>query len=135
MPDRIEREIDEILKNIDDFPARRQTPRRIPGRFSRRVSALQRSIATRLVRISVGQLLVASLCVMLFSWLFKAALGKHWIYALAFGLILFFTTFVLSFRNGTSHQTYYRDRPRSYYRADQPLSTRLRTWGNQKRRR
>lgn len=135
MPDRIEREIDEILKNIDDFPTRRQTPRRIPGRFSRRVSALQRGIATRLVQISVGQLLVISLGVMLFSWLFKAALGKHWIYALAFGLILFFTTFVLSFRNGAANQTYYRGQPSSYYRAEQPLTARLRSWWNQKRRR
>lgn len=137
MPDRIEREIDEILRKIDDFPSRRQPPRRIPGRFSRRVAALQKGMASRLARISVGQILVLSLALMLFSFFFRVALGGSWVYVLALGLILFFTTFVLSFRNGagTGGEPYFRGRSRSYYTDERPVFTRLRDWWGRQRRR
>lgn len=138
-PDRYEREIDEILKKIDDLPGRRSPPpRRIPGRFSRRVAAAQRGFALRLARISVSQVMLVSLGLMLLSYFFKRALGGAWVYGLLLGLILFFTAFVLSFRNGSSvagGEPYYRGRPRSYYRSDQSaLFMRLRDWWHRQRR-
>lgn len=140
MPDKFEREIDEILKNIDDLPARRQPPpRRIPGRFSRKVAAVQRGFAVWLAHISVSQVMLVSLGLMLFSYFFKGALGSIWVYGLLLGLILFFTAFALSFRNGSSisgGEPYYRGRPRSYYSSqEQPLFARLRDWWHNQHRR
>jgi len=136
MADRFEREIEDILRKIDDFPSGRR-PRRTPGRLQRRIAAWQRALAIRLSRITTGQLMIASLIVMLVSYFFRAAIGSHWVYGLIFGLILFFTTFALSFRNGVSGpEPYYRGRPRSYYRAEQPpLFTRVRDWWRRQHRR
>jgi hypothetical protein len=136
MPDKFEREIDEILKKIDDFP-RRPTPLRRGNAWTRRVSALQRSLAIRAARISVSQVMLTAMGLMVLSYLFRAALPGVWVYGLVLGLILFFTAFGLSLRSGGTRgsQPYHRGRPRTYYETDtSSLWPRLRAWWRNQRR-
>jgi hypothetical protein len=137
MPDRFEREIDEILRKIDDFPQGSARRRRSGNSLGHRVGGLQRSLAVRLSHISVGQVMLTSLGLMLVSYLLKALWGELWVYGLTLGLILFFTAFALSFRNGSggrSSQTYFRGRPRSFYESTGPtLSDRVREWWRQRK--
>ncbi|HZU75477.1 MAG TPA: hypothetical protein VFA70_01860 [Dehalococcoidia bacterium] len=137
MPDRFEREIDEILRKIDDFPQGAARRRRSGNSLGHKIGGLQRSLAVRLSHISVAQVMLTSLGLMLISYLLKALWGELWVYGLTLGLILFFTAFALSFRNssgGRSSQPYYRGRPRSYYESNGPtLPERLREWWRQRK--
>ncbi|GEM_PF-1390283 len=136
MPDKFEREIDEILRKIDDFP-RGPIPLRRRGGLARRIAAWQRSLAVRASHISVGQVMLAAMVLMICSYLFRSAFRGVWQYGLLLGLILFFTAFVLSLRSGSGArggEPYFRGRPRSYY--EQPGSgsiDRLRAWWRQRR--
>jgi len=138
MADKFEREIDEILKKIDDFPRHAAHTRRPANRLARRVSGLQRSFAVRLSHVSVSQLMLTAMGVMVFSYLFRAAFGELWVYGMILGLILFFTAFALSFRSGgiSGHsEPTFRGRPRSYYQRDaMPLLIRFRAWWLKQRR-
>ncbi len=100
MADKFEREIDEILSKIHDFPQRPPASRRAGNRLAQRITGLQRSLAVRLSRISVSQVMLTAMGLMVFSYFFKAALGELWVYGLILGLILFFTAFALSLRPG-----------------------------------
>jgi len=138
MPDKFEREIDEILKKIDDFPARRPIPLRRGNGFARRFSAWQRTLAVRVARVSVSQVMLTAIAVMVLSYLFRAAFRSVWQYGLMLGLILFFTAFALSFRSGglgRGAEPYFRGKPRSYYEPRQgaPAFARLREWWRRQR--
>jgi len=138
MPDKFEREIDEILRKIDDFP-RGPTPLRRRRGFARRFAAWQRGLAVRASHISVGQVMLAAMVLMVVSYLFRSAFHSVWQYGLLLGLILFFTAFVLSLRSGGAArggEPYFRGRPRSYYRDHGSASfslERLKSWWRQRR--
>jgi len=137
MPDKFEREIDEILKKVDDFP-RRPVPLRRGNGFARRFAAAQRSFAVRIARISVGQVMLVAMALMVCSYLFRSAFPSIWEYGLVLGLILFFTAFVLSLRSSSGthgSEPYFRGRPRSYYDAGQPtVFARVRDWWQRQKR-
>lgn len=134
MPDKFEREIDEILSKLDKFP--KQSPlQRVQNRLGRRVSGMQRALALRLARLSVSQIMLAGIGLILFAYFFRSALPGIWYYVVVFGLILFFTSFVLSFfgfsggGSGHGRQVYWRGQPaQSYYSAGPTVFTRLRDW-------
>ena len=103
MADRVEREIEEILRKIDDFvpegnrgrrPQRRQA-RPVPqghstsGWFGRRIAA-----------ISLSQIMWWSLFVVLVSFFARAVPGIEWVMIGA--LIVFATAFFLSLGRGSS---------------------------------
>jgi hypothetical protein len=100
MPDRIEREIEEILRKIDDFvpdtsrgrrpqrrPARPAPTPNPPGWFSRRLAA-----------ISLTQVMWWSLFVVIVSFFARAVPGAEWVMIGA--LIVFATAFFLSLGRG-----------------------------------
>ncbi|HEY7296258.1 MAG TPA: hypothetical protein VH916_14530 [Dehalococcoidia bacterium] len=130
MPDKFEREIDEILRKIDDFP-RGPVPLHRRNGLARRFVAWQRKLAVRASRISVGQVMLAAMVLMVCSYLFRSAFRGIWQYGLLLGLILFFTAFVLSLRSGSARgrEPYFRGHPRSYYQTPGtgPVD-RLRAW-------
>src|SRR5438477_1376244 len=122
MADKFEREINEILSKIDDFPTHAARRRRPVNRVGRRVGAVQRNFAVRLARITVTQVMVTSFIVMAVSFfLVNDAFPEVWVYGLILGLILFFTAFALSFRGNSApggKEPYFRGRPRSYYESN-----------------
>ncbi|MHB8576868.1 MAG: hypothetical protein ACYDCQ_16265 [Dehalococcoidia bacterium] len=140
MPDRFEREIDEILSKIDDFPKHAAQRRRKSSRMGRQIGEMQRNFAVRVARISVTQVMVTAFAVMAFSYfLLRDAFPEVWVYGLILGLILFFTAFALSFRNNGApgkSEPYFRGRPRSYYSGGpSPAWNRLKAWLQRQRRR
>ncbi len=138
MADKFEREIDEILSKIRDFPERPAPRRRTGNGCARWLTGVQRSLAIRLSRISVSQVMLAAMGLMLLSYFLSPAFEGVWVYGLILGLILFFTAFALSFRSGGTgrrSQPYFRGMPRSYYESPQrPTIDRLREWWRAQRR-
>jgi len=133
MPDRFEREIDEILSKIEGFPEDSARRRRAHNSLGHRIGDLQRSLMARIVHLSVNQLMLTAFVLMLVSYLFvRNMFGHVWVYGLTLGLLLFFATFALSFRGGgpgRSSEPYFRGRPRSYYDSRGPTwPARLREW-------
>jgi hypothetical protein len=100
MSDRVEREIEEILRKVDDFPteAARIRARRKERDREHRPGLLQR-IGISFRGAGIGQVMLLSIVLVL---------GSHFIigrfdstvaqYGIILGLILFFSSFLLSFR-------------------------------------
>ena len=131
MPDKFEREIDEILSRLDKLPKRPQRLRRQNG-LAVRLTTMQRALTIRLARLSMSQVMLAGIALILFGFFFRAAMPELWFYVVTFGLILFFTVFVLSFFGFGAHSprrnsAYWRGRPvQSYYSSGPSLASRLR---------
>ncbi len=99
MADRIDREIEEILRKLDDFlpdtPARRASRKSGPGK---RISAAQQFLARRLAAISLPQVMMWSLLVVLVSFFIRGIPGAAWLMVAA--LVVFGTAFVISIATG-----------------------------------
>src|SRR5690606_2220646 len=99
---RLEREIEEILGKIDQFPdaesRARRNRRRNTNRVTSRLSEIQRGIARRMGTISVSQLMLASFLLILFAFFFRGrgvpATASSWL--LVAGVILFVSTFAVT---------------------------------------
>ncbi len=136
MADRIEREIEEILRKIDDFvPERpRRTPRKRPAQPA---SATGQSwLASRFSRISLNQVMAYSLLVVILAFIFSAVPGAGWLMIGA--LIVFVTAFVLSVAGGgkahpPAQEKRWRGQPISYNGPAWP--NRIKAWIKGKRRR
>ena len=142
MTERLEREIEEILDKIEQFPspesrwarAQKQAIRRFGGVFAER----QRAFASQLGRISMSQVMLASFLLILGALFFRR-LGPANQWLLYAGIILFITSFaVLMFTRRSSpagampHERW-RGRP---VRSAQPgtnLVERVRMWWQQRR--
>ncbi|HWO94189.1 MAG TPA: hypothetical protein VNL92_05435 [Dehalococcoidia bacterium] len=102
--DRVEREIEDILRKIDDFPTEAARRRERRGREAPQASLGQR-LARRIGRITPAQLMIASMVLVFAGFLIvdpiEANVAKYMIIA---GLILFFSSFVLSFRPARRQQ-------------------------------
>lgn len=98
--DRVEREIEDILRKIDDFPSEAARIRARRRREARSVP-LTRTFGDRIRRINAPQLLLTGIAIVLISYFVVSnaseTAGRIGIIA---GLILFFSAFVLSFRTG-----------------------------------
>lgn len=132
MPDKFEREIEDLLNRLDKFPS--QGPAyRVRRAVAHRVLSLQRRIALRLARLSVSQIMLAGIALIFIGYFFRAGLPGIWYYLVILGLILFFTSFVISLlgggRRSGSGRIYWRGRPAASYYSDGPsLAARLRSW-------
>jgi hypothetical protein len=96
MADRVEREIEEILKKIDDFVPDRGRQRREPRKVSSGFSNAQGWFARRLAAISLNQVMLWSLVLFVAAFFLRGIPGASWI--MIGGLIVFATAFVLSLR-------------------------------------
>jgi hypothetical protein len=98
MADRIEREIEEILKKIDNFvPERARRPARKVGQP---FAAAQGWIAHSLARISLRQVMMWSLILVVVTFFLRGIPGSSWI--MIASLIVFGTAFLLSRLGGTA---------------------------------
>ena len=96
MADRIEREIEEILKKIENFPERGKgaRPPRRPGAPSG--GAAQRWLA----RVSLRKVMMWALFAVIVAFLLRGIPGAYWL--LIGALVVFVTAFILSTRGGPS---------------------------------
>jgi hypothetical protein len=92
MADRIEREIEEILRKIDHFVPERS--RRSARRVSQPFTAAQGWLAHRLARISLNHVMMWALVAVVITFFLRGIPGASWI--MIGGLIVFATAFILS---------------------------------------
>ncbi len=141
-PDRLEREINEILEKIDRFPTpaerrRKQTSKRLQG-VGGAISSSTHGLTRELARVSLSQLMLLAF-VLIIGSLFLRGLPLAWPWLLYAGLVLFLTSFVLMAVGGgrsgpkAGPQQYWRGRPVSYD-SDGGLSGRMRRWWGRQRR-
>lgn len=142
--DRLEREIEEILGKIEQFPdagsRARRSRRRNFNRVTSRIADVQRGIARRLGTVSISQLMLASFLLILLAFFFRGRgippTASSWI--LVAGVLLFISTFaVMVFspraRRGSMEQ---RWRGRAIEsRAGSSLGERMRRWWSSRERR
>ncbi|TAK80455.1 MAG: hypothetical protein EPO16_00695 [Dehalococcoidia bacterium] len=119
-PDRLEREIEEILGKIENFPgpearrARRALPRPVQDAVAKRRHAVARQIS----RVSISQVMLFAFLLILGSFFFREA-GVLALWALYAGIILFVVSFAIMMfgsRNKLSsrQETVWRGRSVSY---------------------
>ena len=135
MSDNIEREIEEILSQLDEFVPEESAARRVRRRSSDWAANLNRAITSRLARVSLGRIMLVALGLVLVALLFGRVnpLLARWV--IIAGLVLFFTSWILSLRfsQGRSAQRLWRGQAVDL---SQPsLSERVRSWLRGKRRR
>lgn len=134
--DRIEREIDEILRKIDQFPGPAQRRQRSLQRRTRRVGD---AVAQRvrggvrwLSRFSISQVMLLSFLLILGSFFFRRVSPMLMEWVLIAGVVLFVSSFALMLFGGSrggpggSGSSYWRGRPISYDQRGRP--SRLRRW-------
>lgn len=139
MSDNIEREIEEILSRLEEFVPEEGVAHRMRRRSSNWAANLHRAIVSRLAGISLGQIMLASLVLVLAALLFGRVnpLLARWVIIAA--LILFFTSFVLSLRpsraakGGPTVEKRWRGQVMDL--SEPSLAERLRAWLRGKRRR
>lgn len=141
--DRLQREIDEILSNIERFPDAAQRKRRARQRTAddllARISARQREWSRSLGRVSLSQLMLLSFLLILGSFFFRSLVPFAWPWAMYAGVILFVVSFGLMTLGGGRNpiapaaKQYWRGREVEY--RSPTLSQRLRRWWGSKRSR
>lgn len=136
MADKIEREIEEILRKIDDFVPEKGGPRRPPPprRVNSGISNAQGWLARRLAAISLNQVMLWSMLILIAAFLFRGIPGASWIMIGA--LVVFATAFLLTLRmpgGSRGPEKVWRGEPVSYSGPAWP--TRLKGWIKAKRRR
>ena len=143
MPNRVEREIEEILNKLDG-PSGGRAPTRLHrgwrSRVSRRTSRW-RSRLPALPAINPGNLMLTGICLILSGLLLRMVSPDLTRWVVILGLVLFFSSFVLSFtRRGPGganpNETYWRGQriARSELRGPS-WPERLRTWWRRRNRR
>lgn len=133
--DRLEREIEEILGKIEQFPepesrARRRR-RRAFNQATARIATWQQGVARQLSRVSLSQVMLISFLIILGSFFFRGrALPptlSSWL--LVLGVILFVSTFAVMVLGPRSRSRDQRWRGRAVEPGRGPsLSQRLRSW-------
>ena len=108
-PDKVQREIEELLDKLDTFVpeerlAEKIRKRRTQQRADNGPSLFERA-RRRLSQISLGQLMLAGLALMLIGWLFDDALGSWSTWVTLGGLVLTVIAFVLSVMSGGTRTT------------------------------
>ncbi|MCK9486884.1 MAG: hypothetical protein M0R73_09365 [Dehalococcoidia bacterium] len=145
--DRLEREIEEILGKIEQFPDQQSRMRRARQRKTNRVTntiaGWQQGVARQVGRVSVSQIMLLSFLMILFAFFFRGrglpAFLSSWI--LVAGVVLFVSAFAVLLlargRTGGGGRTVeQRWRGRSIqYQAGPTLSDRVRRWWTARTRR
>jgi hypothetical protein len=126
MSDDLEREIEEILNKLDQFVPEESAASRMRRRWGDRVYGLQRAVAERLSRISLGHVMVASLLLIIVAFALRwTVFGR---YALVAGLILLFSTIAVSFFTARRSKQEKRWRGQPVDLSGPSFADRLRNW-------
>lgn len=145
MPDsnRLEREIEEILGKIEQFPdagtRRRRSANRTVQRIGATVSEGVQGVVRRLSRFSISQVMLLSFILILASLFFRGTAAGLMGWVLYAGIILFVTSFAISLfggRGGSAPSSpRWRGRTIQQYPSAPSLSQRVRYWWNTRVRR
>jgi hypothetical protein len=127
VPDNIEREVEEILRKLDRFVPEEGRLARARRRLGQATSDLLRTLRVRLSRISPGQVMLASLILVVVAFFFRSASPVLARWVIIGGLILFFTAFVLPLLGGRSRYER-RWRGQVIDLSEPSLGSRLRHW-------
>ena len=136
MPDdKIQREIEEILNRLDEFVPEERPPSRLRRRSSQLAGALGRALLRPVARISLRQVMLTSLALIVLAFFAMRIHPLFARYVIIAGVILFLTSFALSFVSRGSPPTvekHWRGRP---IELNEPsLADRLRAWLQARRR-
>jgi len=144
MSDRLEREIEEILDKIEQFPSPESRRARARRQFFKRIgngiAERQRAFASQLGRISMSQVMLASF-VMILGALFFRRFGVVSQWLLWAGVILFVVSFAIlvfsrrSSPSAASSQERWRGRPIRSTQQYPTLAERVRVWWRRRRMR
>jgi hypothetical protein len=135
MSDRLEREIEEILDKIEQFPApetrRARARRRWVRRLGTAISDRQRAVMRELSRISISQVMLTSFLMILGSFFFRrfSPLLTSWV--LYAGVVLFISSFaimVFGRRSTRSVEGRWRGREVTYHYSRVSLGQRVKRW-------
>jgi hypothetical protein len=130
MADRIEREIEEILRKLDNFvPDRARRPAR---RIRQPFVAAQSWFAHRLARISLNQVMMWALIVVLVTFFLRGIPGASWIMIGA--LIVLVTAFLMSRLGGSRPTTQKRWRGEPIDLSGPSWPDRIKAWLKGRRR-
>jgi hypothetical protein len=130
MPNRIEREVEELLQSLDANPPRRPLSTRIGDAISAPFRAVRRGLQSiALPNITAGHVLLAAIGIIVVAWVVGGA-ADAWRWVLAGGIVLFIGAFLWSLRR--------QSRPPDKYWRDKPLELRQRgsfwdIWRNKRR--
>ena len=127
MPDKIEREVEEILRKLDRFVPEEGRLARTRRRLVQAVSDFSHALMVRLSRVSLGHLMLVSLVLVVLAFFFRSASPTLARWVIIGGLILFFGAFVLSLLGGRS-QYERRWRGQVIDLSEPSLGSRLRNW-------
>lgn len=136
MPDdKIQREIEEILNRLDEFVPEERPPSRLRRRSSQLAGALGRALLRPVARISLRQVMLTSLALIVLAFFAMRIHPLFARYVIIAGVILFLTSFALSFVSRGSPPTvekHWRGRP---IELNEPsFADRLRAWLQARRR-
>ena len=98
-PDKLEREIEEILSKIEQFPKpesrRAMARRRALRRFGNAIAARQRAVVQQLSRVAVSQIMLLSFIMIVGSFFFRRVnpLAMQWV--LYAGIVLVVSSFAI----------------------------------------
>jgi hypothetical protein len=125
--DNLEREVEEILRKLDNFVPEEGPLSRTRRRVGQAASDVFRAVVVRLSRISLGQVMLVSVILVAGGFFFGRGnpLLARWV--IIGGLILFFTAFVLSLRGSGSREER-RWRGQVIDLSEPSLADRLRAW-------
>jgi hypothetical protein len=131
----MDREIDEILRRIDQHPSRRR--RSLSWRLSGLLRGARDAVVSQFTGVSLGQLMIASFLIICVAYFFRGANPPLMRWVIIAGLVLFLTAFVASLRRGGSSNIRYERRWRGQrIDYDEPgFTDRLKSWWDRRSRR
>lgn len=139
-PDKVQREIEELLDRLDNFvPEDRLASKIRKRRHAETDPGLLERTWKRVSHFSLGQAMLAGLALILISWVFRSPLGSLASPVMIVGIILVIGAFVLSVVNGDSRRTIAGRQEKRWrgqvidYSEPSPAS-RIRDWFRRRRR-
>ena len=130
MPNRIEREVEELLQSLDASAPKRPLSARVGDAISAPFRAISRALrGITLPRITAGHVLLAAIAIIVVAWVVGGA-EDAWRWVIAAGIVMFIGAFLWSLRR--------QSRPPEKYWRDKPLELRQRgsfwdIWRNKRR--
>jgi hypothetical protein len=135
-PNRLEREIEEILGRIEQLPPPESRAKRAVRRTLRRAATAiadrQRAVARELSRVSLSQMILLSFLMIIGAVFFRRVSPLLMDWLLVGGAILFIVSFamlVFGSRGGATRDRQWRGRP-IRYQTGPTLQQRVRRWWN-----
>ncbi len=118
MSNRIQREVEELLDRLEQFPPKRPLPARIADTLAAPFRAAGRAYRRfALPRITAGHVLLTGLAIIVVAYVIGGT-DSIWRWIIAGGIVLFVGAFLFSLRRQSSgpQEKYWRDKPLDLHR-------------------